>query len=399
MTSKLINATTSGSDIIFKFLRLGESPMRNRYLNGIFFAIIGILPTFTAYGLDKYILSSGDTIIKTAVNKKVNVQDTLYTTQAGNVGIGTTTPAVKLDVNGTLKATAINFQAGACATGYILVPADGVFTFRDFCVMKYHATLNGTTQKVESLAASTPWVSITQPAAIEKCKEVGTHLITNSEWMTIARNIETTAINDIDAAAGLQLATGPSDNAPANAIAATTDPSTAACTLTLPMSDAGNASCAFRTATVNTGPYYLTTDSFTSAGYSAGVAGKSQMRTHFLSNGNVVWDMAGNVWSWVDLTCTGGAGAGNGVWYNGGAWADWTNANLTDWEKLVAGPAGSLTSVNGAGQYSGCTANGSVLVRGCRWDNGSSAGVFAAGLGPAPSSSSADVGFRCAYAP
>ena len=286
-----------------------------------------------------------------------------------------------------------------CATGYVLVPADGVFTFRDFCVMKYHATLNGTTQKAESLAASAPWVTITQPAAIEKCREVGTHLITNAEWMTVARNIEATAINDIDAAAGLQLATGHSDNAPANAIAATTDPSTAACTLTLPMSDAGNASCAFRTAAANTGPYYLTTDSFTSAGYSAGIAGKSQMRTHFLSNGNVVWDFAGNVWSWVDLTCTGGAGAGNGVWYSASGWIDWTNSNLTDWEKLVAGPTGSLTSVNGAGQYYGCTANGNGLLRGGPWYNGAYDGVFAASLGNAPSAWNSDIGFRCAYAP
>ena len=217
--------------------------------------------------------------------------------------------------------------------------------------------------------------------------------------MTVARNIEATALNDIDAAAGLQLATGHSDNAPTNAIAATTDPSTAACTLTLPMSDAGNASCAFRTATANTGPYYLTTDSFTSAGYSAGVAGKSQMRTHFLSNGNVVWDFAGNVYSWVDLTCTGGAGAGNGVWYNGAAWIDWTNANLTDWEKLVAGPAGSLTATNGAGQYYGCGTNGNGLIRGGRWLDGSIAGVFAADLSDAPSSSYPFIGFRCAYAP
>ena len=286
-----------------------------------------------------------------------------------------------------------------CSAGYVLVPADGVFTFRDFCVMKYHATLNGTTQKAESVAASVPWATITQPASAEKCKEVGTHLITNAEWMTIARNIEATAINDIDAAAGLQLATGHSDNAPANAIAATTDPSTAACTLTLPMSDAGNASCAFRTATANTGPYYLTTDSYTSAGYSSGVAGKSQMRTHFLSNRNVIWDMAGNVWTWVDLTCTGGAGAGNGVWYNGAAWTDWTSGNLTDWEKLVAGPIGSLISVNGAGQYYGCTVNGNGLLRGGTWSYGTIDGVFAVDPSGAPSYSSAGIGFRCAYAP
>jgi hypothetical protein len=40
--------------------------------------------------------------------------------------------------------------------------------------------------------------------------------MTLGEYMTIARKIEVTAINDIDAAAGIQLATGHSDNSPAN---------------------------------------------------------------------------------------------------------------------------------------------------------------------------------------
>jgi hypothetical protein len=48
-------------------------------------------------------------------------QDRLTILNDGKVGIGMR-PTVALDVSGTLKATAINFQAGACAAGYVLVP-------------------------------------------------------------------------------------------------------------------------------------------------------------------------------------------------------------------------------------------------------------------------------------
>jgi formylglycine-generating enzyme required for sulfatase activity len=70
---------------------------------------------------------------------------------------------------------------------------------------------------------------------------------------------------------------------------------------------------------------------------------------------------------------------------------------VADWEKLVAGPSGSLTSSNGAGQYYACSASGDPLLRGGAWDNGAGAGVFAANLLNGPSVVSSYVGFRCAF--
>ena len=65
--------------------------------------IFGIIAFATiAFAADKYITSSGDVVIKTATSKKVNLQDTLYTTQAGLVGIGKI-PTTKLDVNGAIS--------------------------------------------------------------------------------------------------------------------------------------------------------------------------------------------------------------------------------------------------------------------------------------------------------
>jgi hypothetical protein len=76
---------------------------------------------------------------------------------------------------------------------------------------------------------------------------------------------------------------------------------------------------------------------------------------------------------------------------------EWNNANVTDWEKLVAGPSGSMTSSNGAGQYLGCDASGNPLRRGADWSLGTLAGVFAAHLNGGPSYVYSHVGFRCAF--
>ena len=61
--------------------------------------------------------------------------------------------------------------------------------------------------------------------------------------MTIAENIAQTPINDLDDDAGLQLATGHSDNGPASALAATdgANPVVSGCNLSATMENAANA--------------------------------------------------------------------------------------------------------------------------------------------------------------
>jgi formylglycine-generating enzyme required for sulfatase activity len=320
---------------------------------------------------------------------------------AATLDVGTTaSKVVQLDGSARLPAvdgsqlTNLPTASLTCPTGYILVPGNASFTNASFCVMKYEAKKDGTTGQAVSTSAGTPWVNVSWYEAQSACKRVGGHLVNEGEWMTIARNIEATAINDIDSAAGIQLATGHSDNSPASALAAVADPSLSSCTLTLELSNASNNSCALRGPGTNAGNstdygYYGTGNGYSTA-YSAGAANKSQMRTHVLSNGNVIWDLAGNVWEWTDAQCD------TTSWYTTG-WVEWNNANVTDWEKLVAGPSGSLTSSNGAGQYYGCTASGNALLRGASWDDGAFAGVFAANLFYGPSSVRSDVGFRCAF--
>ena len=260
---------------------------------------------------------------------------------------------------------------GSCPTGYILVPGSAAFGTNDFCIMKYEAKKDGSKNPV-SEAAGTPWVSVDWYEARAACQRAGAHLVTNAQWMTVARNIESTTINDMDADAALQLATGHSDNSPANSLASTAgaDPVVSGCNLNANMEDASNAysggSCEVKGSGAGGSTdadkgYYGTGQSWSDTGYSAGAANKSQLRTHILSNGNVIWDFAGNVWEWNDWQC------GTGTWYSLGSWSEWNNANLTDYEQSAGGST-SNTSANGTGKYYGCTANGNAALRGGYWD-------------------------------
>ncbi len=292
-----------------------------------------------------------------------------------------------------------NMPRHSCPTGWVLVPGSAAFGTEDFCVMKYEAKQNSSTKNPESVAAGTPWVSISQYEAKSACTRIGAHLINEAEWMTIARNVEVTTINDMDDDASLQLATGHSDNAPANSLAAASgaDPVITTCALTSIMENASNAYSAGNCEIQGTGAggstdndkgYYGTGQQWSATGYVSGVANKSQLRTHILSNRNVIWDISGNVWEWTDAQCD------TTSWYNIAAWAEWSDANLTNYEGIVGGST-AYTSANGVGQYYGCTANGNAFLRGGSWSSGANAGAFALYLSNAPSASNTNVGFRC----
>jgi len=121
------------------------------------------------------------------------------------VGIGTTSPVEKLDVDGNIKATlflennpsAVTNHGGTptycydeigatsqlgdddsdcttiapsdCPAGFISVPGNKRYgTEGGFCVMKYEAKYVGGV--ATSQTSGTPWVSITQTDAIAECK-------------------------------------------------------------------------------------------------------------------------------------------------------------------------------------------------------------------------------------
>ncbi len=258
-----------------------------------------------------------------------------------------------------------------CPTGYIAVPGSSTFNTNDFCVMQYEAkcattaaptvglttpfTGNNTYNNSSTACTSTrapvsvstgyPIGSISQANAITYCQAIGGHLMTNAEWMTIARNVEQVATNWNNGA-------GP-----------------------------------VGTSTINRGNY---------TGASAALDGttvgtNNARRTHYLSNGEAIWDLSGNVAEWLADTCS------TSSYYSSGAYVDWSDINLADYEKGAAGPTSTYTDgTNNTGRYYGCTTNGNNFFRGGYIESGNAtyAGIFQLNMNTTGGADNR-IGFRC----
>lgn len=349
----------------------------------------------------------------------------------GNVGIGTTNPQSELEVNGSISQT--------CPTGYVWVPGSAKFGTRPgFCAMKYEAKCDddddgegdttaqdGTyktwhnnssactsvnSRDVVSSAAGAPIAYISQETAREYCQNLGTgyHLISDQEWMTIAENITDSAINDMDDAAGWQFGGGHNDNTPSNALASTAaaDPIVSGCDIGKTMEDADNAyaaDCEIQgdgsySGDDNDKGYYGTSNQWAVDGYTAGASNKSQLRTHILSNKNVIWDIPGNVWEWTDALVI-----GNEEPDTSDGWKEYNT--ITSYKALnyIRPHDDGLSSANGIGKlYSyvvGGSTNTYAFGRGGNWGITTNAGLFALGLGGTPTNTNGTIGFRCVFAP
>jgi hypothetical protein len=251
----------------------------------------------------------------------------------------------------------------------VLVPGNEEIGTSDFYVMEYEAK-KGSDNKPVSQAASAPWTRINLEAAKTACESLGPgyHLITNAEWTTLARDIESTPASWTGGSVGSG------------------------------MIKRGNAG------TVDAGTY-----DGSDPEYGTSRNTKAELT---LSNGNTIWDLSGNVNEWVDGTCT--PGTGNNFWSATSSY-EWTDTILTDFERSEAGPStsvsyGTTTRAKGTGIYGGCgyddndyvTYDGTDyyfyygIYRGGAYDWGTSSGIFYMTSYDATCSYSTGIGFRCA---
>jgi len=194
-----------------------------------------------------------------------------------------------------------------CPEGYIPVAKDPlVGTTKDFCIAKYHMkpTHKSTGARVdgknfgndpgnqywaESRAQDLPWGQIDYFNARNHCNALGTdyHLISNPEWMTVAKSIELTAANWSGGIVGNgHIPTGHSDGY------------TECVSGPVGMICWGQAGQDFLAASPNDADGCFGTRN-------PNCLNKAhedywQKRTFQLANGQIVWDMAGNINSWVD---------------------------------------------------------------------------------------------------
>jgi prepilin-type N-terminal cleavage/methylation domain-containing protein len=274
-----------------------------------------------------------------------------------------------------------------CPPNYVFVYGNAnIAGSTDFCVMKYEAKIQGNdngqttytaSMSAESRATGTPWVNITPTNAALKATESGGHLLTETEWMTLAADVLSVKYNWSGSAVGSGfIYSGHNDNIPANALAASTD---------------------------DTDGYYGTGNSDSN--------GPTQKRTLYLRSGDVIWDVAGNAWEATNATIAGGVQPGY-AGDSGYVWRQWTDSAI-NWGGLPStsrpsalngipglSAASTWSSNNGIGQlYSNRTETGIRNFRRGGYFNSTGstgAGVLALALSDAPTSLNTNLSFRVA---
>jgi hypothetical protein len=249
------------------------------------------------------------------------------------------------------------------------------------------------------VASGIPWNAITATDSRIACSNLNTingvtnkyDIISNPEWITIARSIEATASNWVGGVNTGYINRGHSDNSPASA-------------------------CDGTVVNVQTNCTTLSTTT------------PNQKRTHTLDNGEVIWDFAGNVWEWTDwvketpnTTFTTVAQANKAYVNADGAavygWKEFTtldrNINNADVMNTLTWQSNkpALNSTHGIGQYfAGTNIPGGAALRSGAWDGGTASGAFALilsssstgfniNLGSSTGYTYTGVGFRCVFRP
>jgi hypothetical protein len=285
----------------------------------------------------------------------------------------------------TTGARASGVPGITCPTNYLAVgPNSDVLVSEALCVAKYEMKILGDNNGnqaysaafvADSRASGSPWVTINRNQSITECQALGAgyDLITNAQWQAVAREIEQAQTAGVylnwsngSTSGANALNRGHSDTDPLNALAASIDSD--------PCFGTGQTNCAD-----NTHAHF------------------TQKRTHTLWSGEVIWDVASNVYEWVKQDIAPGPPfEGSNNYISQQPWT--TDLNHPE----MWGPFGNYTAKN-SGEYGGLgfaslgSAAGSVF-RGGDFMIDTGSGVFSAFLDDDGLNGYTNVGFRCVFA-
>ena len=270
-----------------------------------------------------------------------------------------------------------------CPTNYIPIPARAPYTTKSFCVSKYEMKIQGQAIGVqpynsafvpESRPDGTPWGSIMRDDAIAECQSLGPafDLVSNDQWQTIAQNTELQASNWTSLVVGVEgMYRGLSD-------ASSVDP----------------------ISILDTNDYYDQTGNNETQlrGF-----GKEQRRTHFLSNGEMIWDLAGNAGEWVKDDFSFVYGADTYIYLLTDLLYPLLNPTNGRTAKVQFGPSGNYEyladhEVGGLG-YAWFNSAGTQISRGQDNNDWTATGVFTTRTGIIATDKSTTLGFRCVFNP
>jgi hypothetical protein len=254
-----------------------------------------------------------------------------------------------------------------CPVDFVMVPSLAGYTNNNFCVSKFEMKADRFGVAL-STALNIPKYSLSRTTAITNCQGLGPKydLITNDEWQSMARNIVSNSANWSSGIAYSGRLNIGVYNATTGAQHAASD-------------DDINGNCA------DTGAV-CTSSSW-----------NDRRRTHVLSNGEIVWDVGGNVAEWVKDSFPIGIGPGEfGALFSG---TNDVRQALIGHTQACAAPASN--SYCGYGQSSTETSGGAIYRGGHYSDSNISGGVLKGYMivGVTPSSTSSTVGYRCVYHP
>ncbi len=302
------------------------------------------------------------------------------------------------------STASLSYVSTACPIGFVPVPGDATLGTNDFCVMQFEAKawndlnsnqiidageveadgcfpiyedrncaagVDTVSRKAVSVADNLPWRILTQRQARAACADLNGmgeskySLISNPEWMTIARNIENQKANW----SGGELGAG----------------------AIFQGSIRDNSASSYR---------------YDSRGQPDSGTGRNVKARHILSNGEQIWDLSGNVAEWVDWNIIPSQKAYSST--DGVSVAAWREFSALDnlislsnpmfpnsWQPIHA----SYNSSQGVGQYyAGTNIYGGAAYRGgSTFNDMDEAGIFSLRLDLTEKTRSNAIGFRCVY--